>query len=116
MNLYLLTVLLLFCADVFFTFAWYGHLRLAAHQPYVIAVLISWGFALFVHIFAVPAQRTGIQVMSVFHLRILHEVLSLSIFVVFAMLFLKQKFSWDYVWAGFCLLGAVYFMFRKRAR
>ena len=112
MNRYLLTVLLLACSNVFMTFAWYGHLRALNHKPWIIAALLSWGVALFEYLLQVPANRIGHEVMSVGQLKIIQEVISLSVFIPFAVLYMDQPFKWDYVWAALCILGAVYFMFR----
>jgi uncharacterized protein (DUF486 family) len=109
-----LTVILLCCSNVFMTFAWYGHLRSLSHRVWVVAALVSWGIALFEYLLQVPANRIGHQVMSVGQLKILQEVITLSVFVPFSVLYLKEKPTLDYLWAGLCLLGAVFFMFRSR--
>lgn len=114
MNRYLLTALLLGCSNVFMTFAWYGHLRNLAHRPWIMAALISWGIALFEYLIQVPANRLGHQVMTVGQLKVLQEVITLSIFVPFSVLYMKERLSLDYLWAGLCLLGAVFFMFRSK--
>ncbi|MFN2370594.1 MAG: DMT family protein [Candidatus Krumholzibacteriia bacterium] len=108
------TVILLCFSNVFMTFAWYGHLRNLSHRAWVVAALVSWGIALFEYLLQVPANRIGHQVMSVGQLKILQEVITLSVFVPFSVLYLKEKPSLDYLWAGLCLLGAVFFMFRSR--
>ena len=112
MNRYTLTILLLSASNVFMTFAWYGHLKNMAHKPWIIAALISWAIALLEYLLQVPANRIGHQVMNVGQLKILQEVITLAVFVPFAMLFMNQPFRLDFVWAGLCLVGAVYFIFR----
>ena len=114
MNRYLLTVLLLSCSNVFMTFAWYGHLKHLSRSPWIIAAIISWGVALFEYLLQVPANRIGHQVMSVGQLKILQEVITLCIFAPFAILYLKEKLTLDYLWAGLCLVGALFFIFRAR--
>ena len=107
------TALLLVASNVFMTFAWYGHLRNQASAPWVVAALASWGIALFEYLLQVPANRIGYQSgLSLAQLKIMQEVITLGVFVPFAMLFMKQPFRLDYVWAGLCLVGAVYFIFR----
>ncbi len=114
MNRFTLTVFLLICSNVFMTFAWYGHLKNLAHRPWIVAAIVSWGIALFEYLLQVPANRIGHQVMSVGHLKILQEVITLFVFVPFSIFYLKEKISMDYLWAGICLLGAVFFLFRSR--
>jgi uncharacterized protein (DUF486 family) len=96
------------------TFAWYGHLKNMAHKPWIIAALISWAIALLEYLLQVPANRIGHQVMNVGQLKILQEVITLSVFVPFSVFYLKERLTLDYLWAGFCLLGAVFFLFRAR--
>jgi len=108
------TVLLLVASNVFMTFAWYGHLRNLSHRIWLVAALASWGIAFFEYLLQVPANRIGHQVMSVGQLKILQEVITLSVFVPFSVYFLREKPTLDYLWAGLCLLGAVFFMFRSR--
>ena len=110
----LATILLLTVSNVFMTFAWYAHLKELSHKPWVIAALVSWGIALFEYLFQVPANRVGYSVLSVAQLKIVQEVITLSVFVPFALLYLKEPLKLDYLWAGLCILGAVYFMFRGR--
>lgn len=110
----LTTLVLLTISNVFMTFAWYAHLRELSHKPWIVAALISWGIALFEYLFQVPANRIGFTVMSVSQLKILQEVITLTVFVPFAWLYLKEPIKLDYVWAGLCILGAVYFIFRGR--
>jgi uncharacterized protein (DUF486 family) len=95
------------------TFAWYGHLKNLQSRPWYIAAVFSWLIALFEYLLQVPANRIGFQVMSLSQLKIIQEVITLSVFVPFAMLYMKEPFKWDYVWAGLCLFGAVYFIFRS---
>jgi hypothetical protein len=108
-----LTVVLLAISNVFMTFAWYGHLKDHAAKPWVIAALISWGIALFEYLVQVPANRIGYQVMSLGQLKIMQEVITLSIFVPFSIFYMKEQFRLDFVWAGLCIMGAVFFIFRQ---
>ena len=108
------TILLLSLSNVFMTFAWYAHLRDLAHRPWIIAALVSWGIALFEYLLQVPANRIGHTVMTVAELKVLQEVITLTVFVPFAVFYLRERLTLDYLWAGLCLLGAVYFMFRSR--
>ena len=110
----LLTVGLLMCSNVFMTFAWYAHLKELGNRPWIVAALVSWGIALFEYMFQVPANRIGFQVLSLGQLKIIQEVITLSIFVPFSIFFMKEELKLDYLWAGLCLLGAVYFMFRSK--
>jgi uncharacterized protein len=105
---------MLILSNVFMTFAWYGHLKNMAHQPWLLAALASWGIALFEYLLQVPANRIGYQVLSVGQLKIIQEVITLSVFVPFSVFYLKERLSLDYLWAGLCLCGAVYFMFRSK--
>ena len=108
------TILLLVASNLFMTMAWYGHLKNLATAPWYVAALISWGIALAEYLLQVPANRIGFQQagFSVGQLKIMQEVITLAVFVPFAMFYMGQPFKLDYVWAGFCLLGAVYFIFR----
>ncbi|MDT8989392.1 DMT family protein [Curvibacter sp. APW13] len=108
------TVLLLVASNVFMTVAWYGHLKNMATAPWYVAALLSWGVALFEYLLQVPANRIGFQQagFSVAQLKILQEVITLAIFVPFSVLYLDQPIKLDYLWAGLCLVGAVYFVFR----
>src|SRR5690606_7089525 len=110
----LISVLLLLCSNVFMTFAWYAHLKSLNHKPWLLAALVSWCIALFEYLLQVPANRIGYTVLSVGHLKIIQEVITLSVFVPFAVFYLKEPLKLDYLWAGLCLLGAVYFMFRDK--
>jgi len=114
MSPYLSTTLLLVCSNVFMTFAWYAHLKNLADKPWIIAALISWGIALFEYLLQVPANRIGYEVMNIGQLKLLQEVITLSVFVPFAILYMKEKLTLDYLWAGLCLLGAVFFIFRAK--
>ena len=107
------TVLLLTISNVFMTFAWYGHLRHLGNRPWVLAVVASWGIAFFEYVFQVPANRIGFTELSLSQLKILQEVITLSVFVPFAMLYMGASFKLDYLWAALCMIGAVYFIFRS---
>lgn len=106
------TVLLLIASNVFMTFAWYGHLKNLATAPWYVAALVSWGIALFEYLLQVPANRIGFTLWNIGQLKILQEIITLAVFVPFAVLYLGQPLKWDYLWAGLCMLGAVYFIFR----
>ncbi len=108
------TILLLSLSNVFMTFAWYAHLKTLNHRAWWIAALVSWGIALFEYLLQVPANRIGYTVMTVPQLKILQELITLAVFVPFALLYLKQGLKLDYLWASLCMLGAVYFMFRAQ--
>lgn len=114
MNRTLITILLLCCSNIFMTFAWYGHLKNLSSKPWIIAALVSWSIALLEYLFQVPANRIGHQVLSLGQLKILQEVITLLIFVPFSLFYMKEKLSSDYFWAGLCLLGAVFFIFRSK--
>ena len=109
-----LTTALLLCSNVFMTFAWYAHLKELNHKHWLLAALLSWGIALFEYLLQVPANRIGHNVLNVGQLKILQEIISLSIFVPFSVLYLREPLKLDYLWAGLCLLGAAYFIFRAR--
>ena len=106
------TLVLLTLSNFFMTFAWYAHLREMGDKPWFIAALVSWGIALFEYLLQVPANRVGFTVMTLPQLKILQEVITLVVFVPFAVLYMHAELKWDFLWAGLCLLGAVYFMFR----
>ena len=108
------TVLLLSASNVFMTFAWYAHLKEMGHKPWIIAALISWGIALFEYLIQVPANRIGHTSLSVGQLKIMQEVIALTVFVPFSVLYLKEQIKLDYLWAGLCILGAVFFVFREK--
>lgn len=114
MNPLITSISLLVCSNVFMTFAWYAHLKELNGKPWLVAAFISWGIALLEYMFQVPANRIGYTVLSVGQLKIMQEVITLSIFVPFSLLYLKEPLKLDYLWAGLCLLGAVFFMFRGR--
>ncbi|NJM11673.1 MAG: DMT family protein [Synechococcaceae cyanobacterium SM1_2_3] len=114
MNPILLSAFLLICSNVFMTFAWYAHLKELNNKPWLIAALVSWVIALFEYMLQVPANRIGYTVLTVAQLKIMQEVITLSVFVPFSVMYLKEPLKLDYLWAGFCLLGAVYFIFRSK--
>lgn len=105
------TIGLLLLSNVFMTFAWYGHLKHLKTSALLVAIFASWGIALFEYMLMVPANRIGAQVLSLAQLKILQEVITLSVFIPFAVLYMKEPFKINYLYAGICLLGAVYFMF-----
>ncbi|MEZ0276687.1 MAG: DMT family protein [Roseimicrobium sp.] len=107
------SIVLLSLSNVFMTFAWYAHLKEMKEKPWIIAALLSWGIALFEYLLQVPANRIGSQVMNLPQLKILQEVITLTVFVPFVLLYMKQPLKWDYLWAALCMCGAVYFIFRK---
>jgi uncharacterized protein len=107
------TILLLTISNVFMTFAWYSHLRDLREKPWIIAALVSWGIAFFEYLVQVPANRIGYKVMNLGQLKILQEVITLAVFVPFAVFFMKEKLTWNYLGAAVCLAGAVFFIFRK---
>lgn len=112
MPVILRTIALLVCSNVFMTVAWYAHLRNLADRPWYVAAVVSWGVALFEYLLQVPANRIGYTTLSLGQLKILQEVITLTVFVPFAVLYMRQPLKLDYLWAMGCLLGAVYFMFR----
>ena len=107
------TAVLLLCSNVFMTFAWYAHLQNLADRPWYVAAIISWGIALFEYLFQVPANRAGYTELSLPQLKILQEVITLFVFAPYAILYMHQAIKLDYLWAGLCLVGAVYFIFRS---
>ena len=107
------TVVLLVCSNVFMTFAWYAHLRNLRTRPFIIAVLVSWGIAFFEYLLQVPANRIGYTMLELGQLKVMQEVITLAVFVPFAVLYMRQPLKLDFLWAGLCLLGAVYFTFRQ---
>ncbi|HEY3487603.1 MAG TPA: DMT family protein [Gammaproteobacteria bacterium] len=113
MPVILQTTLLLMLSNVFMTFAWYAHLKNLNDRAWYIAALVSWFIALFEYLLQVPANRIGYTALSLGQLKILQEVITLAVFVPFVVLYMKQSIKLDYLWAGLCLLGAVYFIFRK---
>jgi len=106
------TILLLLCSNVFMTFAWYAHLKDLRDKPWFIAALISWGIALFEYLLQVPANRLGYGQFDLGQLKIMQEIITLTVFVPFALLYMKQPIKLDYLWASLCIMGAVYFIFR----
>ncbi len=114
MNAVATAIMLLICSNVFMTFAWYAHLKDLNDKPWVIAALISWGIALLEYLLQVPANRIGYQALNIGQLKILQEVITLSVFVPFALFYMKEPLKLDYLWAGLCILGAVFFMFREK--
>lgn len=110
----LISIALLLLSNVFMTFAWYAHLKELSAKPWIVAALVSWGIALFEYLLQVPANRIGYSVLSIGQLKILQEIITLTVFVPFALFYLKEPLKTDYLWAGLCLLGAVYFVFRDK--
>ena len=107
------TVGLLAASNLFMTFAWYGHLRNFQASPWYVAAIASWGIALFEYLLQVPANRIGFRSgLTLAQLKILQEVITLTVFVPFAMVYMRQSFTWNYAWAGLCMVGAVYFIFK----
>jgi uncharacterized protein (DUF486 family) len=111
---FLITTSMLIASNVFMTFAWYAHLKNLSGKPWIIAALISWGIALFEYFIQVPANRIGHQVMNLGQLKILQEVITLSVFVPFSFFYMKENLKLDYLWASLCILAAAFFMFRAR--
>jgi uncharacterized protein (DUF486 family) len=112
MSVLVKTTLLLAASNVFMTFAWYAHLKNLNDRKWYIAAIASWGIALFEYLLQVPANRIGYSQLSLAQLKITQEVITLSVFVPFAMFYMHEPLKLDYLWAGLCLLGAVYFIFR----
>ena len=106
------TVVLLVLSNVFMTFAWYAHLKNLNHRAWWVAALVSWGIALFEYLLQVPANRIGFTILTVPQLKILQEVITLCVFVPFAIFYLRQPVSLNFLWAGLCMVGAVYFVFK----
>lgn len=113
MSVIVQTAGLLVLSNVFMTVAWYGHLKNLSTQPWIIAALVSWGIALFEYLIQVPANRIGFTVMSLPQLKVMQEVITLLVFVPFAIVYMKVPIKLDFLWAGLCLVGAVYFVFRS---
>lgn len=105
------TMLLLVLSNVFMTFAWYAHLKELNQKPWIVAALLSWGVALFEYLIQVPANRIGYTKLEIGQLKILQEVIALTVFVPFALFYMKQPLGLNYLWASLCLCGAVYFVF-----
>lgn len=114
MNPIVISIVLLIVSNVFMTFAWYAHLKELNSAPWFVAALISWLVASLEYMFQVPANRIGYTALSVGQLKIIQEIVTLSIFVPFAAFYLKEPLKLDYLWAGLCMVGAVYFMFRDK--
>ena len=108
-----LTIGLLTLSNVFMTFAWYAHLKELGSKPWIVAALVSWGIAFFEYMLQVPANRIGYTVFTIAQLKILQEVITLLVFVPFAFFYLREPLKLDYLWAGLCIVGAVYFIFRS---
>ena len=113
MPVVLQTVCLLVLSNLFMTLAWYGHLRDLGHRPWFVAALLSWGIALFEYLLQVPANRIGYTTLTLPQLKILQEAITLAVFVPFAVLYMRQPVKLDYLWSALCVMGAVYFAFRK---
>jgi len=109
----LITVIMLTASNVFMTFAWYGHLKHMGGRPWFVAALVSWGIAFFEYMIQVPANRIGFRSLDLAQLKVLQEVVTLSVFLPFAVFYMRERPRLDFVWAGLCLVGAVYFMFRR---
>ena len=109
------TTLLLMASNLFMTFAWYGHLKHQANKAWYVAALVSWGIALFEYLLQVPANRIGYTVLSLGQLKMLQEIIAIGEFIPFAVFYMKQPIKTDFLWAGLCLLGAVYFVFRGQS-
>jgi uncharacterized protein (DUF486 family) len=103
---------LLVCSNIFMTFAWYAHLRNLRAKPLLVAVAVSWGIAFFEYVLQVPANRIGSNVLNLSQLKIMQEAITLTVFVPFALLYMRQPIRLDFLWAALCLMGAVYFIFR----
>jgi uncharacterized protein (DUF486 family) len=108
------TLGLLLISNLFMTFAWYAHLKDMKSKPLILAIAVSWGIALFEYMFQVPANRIGSTALSLPQLKILQEVITLAVFAPFALFYMKVPLTWNYAWAGLCLLGAVYFIFKPQ--
>ncbi len=114
MRTVLTTAFLLCGSNIFMMFAWYGHLKYLGKKPLIIAVLVSWGIAFFEYLTQVPANRIGYTTLNIAQLKILQEVITLTVFVPFSMLFMKHRIHLDFLGAGLCILGAVFFIFRQQ--
>ena len=109
---FIITASMLACSNVFMTFAWYWHLKNLSSKPWIVAALVSWGIALFEYLLQVPANRIGHQVMNLGQLKILQEIITLTVFVPFCLFYMKEGFKKDYLWAALCIMAAAFFMFR----
>jgi uncharacterized protein (DUF486 family) len=106
------TILMLTASNIFMTFAWYGHLKHMGDRPWFVAAIVSWGIALFEYLLQVPANRIGFTTLNLPQLKIMQEVITLTVFVPFSIFFMGEELRWNFLWAGFCLIGAVYFIFK----
>lgn len=106
------TIVLLTCSNIFMTLAWYGHLKTLNHKPLIVAILVSWGIAFFEYVLQVPANRIGYRYADLAQLKVTQEIITMCIFAAFAYFYMKQPIRLDYLWAGLCLVGAAYFIFR----
>lgn len=106
-------ILLLIGSNCFMTYAWYGHLRDLRSKPFLLAIIVSWGVAFFEYCLQVPANRLGHGVYSLSQLKIMQEIITMGIFAAFCVIYMKESLNWNYLWAGLCLLGAAYFLFRQ---
>ena len=112
-SIYIRTIILLIFSNIFMTFAWYAHLKNLNNKPLWIAIFVSWGIALLEYLFQVPANRGGYNAgLNLAQLKIIQEVITLCVFVPFVVMYMRQSVSWNFLWAGICLVGAVYFAFR----
>ena len=109
------TILLLFGSNIFMTFAWYGHLKNLQHKPLILAILISWGIAFFEYLLQVPANRMGYGVFTLGQLKIIQEIITMLVFAGFAFLYMDKPLSWNYLYAGLCMVGAAFFIFKDAA-
>ena len=109
------TILLLIGSNIFMTFAWYGHLKSLNNKPLIIAILISWGIAFFEYVLQVPANRYGYGVFTLGQLKIIQEIITMVVFAGFAYWYMDKPLTWNYLWAGLCMIGAAYFIFRDKA-
>ena len=105
-------IVLLFCSNIFMTFAWYGHLKTLQSKPLYVAILVSWGIAFFEYVLMVPANRIGVRSFTIPQLKVMQEVITMVVFAGFAVFYLGVPLKLDYMWAGLCLAGAAWFMFR----
>lgn len=110
-----LTVLLLICSNIFMTYAWYGHLKDLRNSPLLIVILASWGVAFFEYCLQVPANRIGSGYFSLAQLKVMQEVITMIVFAGFCVFYMRERLTWDFLWAGLCLVGAAFFMFRNVA-
>ncbi|HPC35600.1 MAG TPA: DMT family protein [Candidatus Marinimicrobia bacterium] len=113
LSVVLRTAVMLVFSNLFMTFAWYGHLRNLSDKAWYVAALVSWGIALFEYLIQVPANRLGFTQMSLAQLKILQEAVTLTVFIPFAVFYMRQPLKADYFYAGLCIMGAVYFIFRS---